>query len=34
VPRDIPEIEARMQLPFTGPAKRDRDLVDRYREPR
>jgi Xaa-Pro aminopeptidase len=34
VPRDIVEIEAHMKLPFTGPAKRDRELVDRYREPR
>jgi Xaa-Pro aminopeptidase len=33
VPREIPEIEAQMRLPWTGPAKRDRELVDRYREP-
>lgn len=31
-PREIPEIEAQMKLPWTGPAKRDRELVDRYRE--
>jgi Xaa-Pro aminopeptidase len=32
-PREIAEIEAQMRLPWTGPAKRDRELVDRYREP-
>ncbi|MDB4880575.1 MAG: hypothetical protein JWL60_2021 [Gemmatimonadetes bacterium] len=31
-PREIAEIEAQMRLPFTGPAPRDRELVDRYRE--
>lgn len=29
-PREIAEIEAQMKLPFTG--RRDRELVDRYRE--
>ena len=31
-PREIGEIEAQMALPFTGPSKRDREMVDRYRE--
>jgi Xaa-Pro aminopeptidase len=31
-PREIAEVEAQMKIPFTGPAKRDRELVDRYKE--
>jgi len=33
VPREMAEVEAQMKLPWTGPAKRDRELVDRYRLP-
>ena len=33
VPREMAEVEAQMKLPWTGPAKRDRELVDRYRAP-
>ena len=32
-PREIADVEAQMKLPWTGPAKRDRDMVDRYRTP-
>jgi Xaa-Pro aminopeptidase len=32
-PREIVDVEAQMKLPFTGPAKRDRELVDQYKEP-
>jgi Xaa-Pro aminopeptidase len=31
-PREIAEVEAQMKIPFTGPAKRDRELVDQYKE--
>ena len=31
-PREIAEVEAQMKVPFTGPAPRDRERVDRYRE--
>ena len=31
-PREITEIEAQMKLPFTGPAKRNSEIVGRYRD--
>ena len=31
-PREIAEVEAQMRIPFTNPAPRDRERVDRYRE--
>ena len=32
-PREIDEVEAAMRVPYTGPAKRDRAQVERYRTP-
>jgi Xaa-Pro aminopeptidase len=32
-PREINEVEAAMRVPYTGPAKRDRAQVERYRTP-
>jgi len=32
-PREIDEVEAAMRVPFTGPAKRNGALVERYRAP-
>ncbi len=31
-PREMAEVEAQMKIPFPGPAPRDRELVDQYRE--
>ena len=32
-PREIDEVEAAMRVPYAGPAKRDREQVERYRTP-
>jgi len=32
-PREIDEVEAAMRVPYSGPAKRDRAQVEKYRTP-
>jgi hypothetical protein len=32
-PREIDEVEAAMRVPYTGPARRNGALVERYRAP-
>ena len=33
LPREIADIEALMKMPFTGPARRNSEIVERYRQP-